>query len=174
MTNSEAIEQLKFDISMILFNPTTGEAYTEEQVMCINSMNYKTLLADRVAISALEENEKLKAQIGVQDRYIQKTAKDKCMLIKENLDMKAELEKSVKLPCELKLGQKFFYTKFGKPIKFEIVDFGWWLSHGLGAYGFGHFPENMSKLFIPFSEFGALVFGTIEEAEQALAERQEQ
>lgn len=53
MTEKEAIERLVFDIDMILFDPNTGETLTKEQVKIRNEDNYNTLLADEVAISAL-------------------------------------------------------------------------------------------------------------------------
>ena len=86
----------------------------------------------------------------------------------ENL---SEHGKLIELPCEMKLGQKWFYIGFDEPIEFEIVDFGWWNTDGLGAYGLGNFP-NMTKLFFPFTYFGKYVFKTYDKAEQALAERQ--
>ncbi len=72
----------------------------------------------------------------------------------------------IETPCEMRLGQKWFYIGFGIPIEFEIVDFGWWKTDGLGAYGYGDFP-NMSKMFFPFSYFGKYVFLTKSEAERS-------
>lgn len=54
MDTREAIKQLEFDISMILFDPSTGETLTEEEVKCRNEMNYKTLLALEIAIANLK------------------------------------------------------------------------------------------------------------------------
>ena len=97
---------------------------------------------------------------------------NKCDMYRKELQRYKYLEEKgllVKIPCEMKLGQKWFYIGFDKPIEFEIVDFGWWNTDGLCAYGFGEFP-NMSKMFFPFSYFGKYVFKTLSEAEQALKE----
>lgn len=55
MTEQEAIEQLDFDKKMILFDPTRGEELELEQVKLRNEDNYKTYLADDMAIKALEK-----------------------------------------------------------------------------------------------------------------------
>lgn len=55
MNNQEAIEQLKFDMDMITFDPHTGEEITLEQVKDRNEKNYETYLADEIAIKALEK-----------------------------------------------------------------------------------------------------------------------
>lgn len=55
MTENEAIIQLNFDMEMIRFNPSTGESLTLEQIKAHNEDNYKTYLADELAITALLE-----------------------------------------------------------------------------------------------------------------------
>lgn len=54
MTAKEAIEQMRFDIDMIIFDPSTGEVLTEEDVRLRNEDNYRMLQASKVAIDALE------------------------------------------------------------------------------------------------------------------------
>ena len=54
MTEERAIKQLEFDRTMILLDPTTGEELTPEQVKLRNMDNYKTYVADGVAIKALK------------------------------------------------------------------------------------------------------------------------
>lgn len=61
MTEKEAIVQLNFDMEMIRFNPETGETLTLEQIEAQNEANYKTYLADEMAITALIENQQYKA-----------------------------------------------------------------------------------------------------------------
>lgn len=53
MTAEEAIIQLNFDMEMIRFEPSTGENLTLEEIKAQNEENYKTYLADELAISAL-------------------------------------------------------------------------------------------------------------------------
>ena len=55
MTENDAIIQLNFDMEMIRFNPETGENLTLEQIKAHNEDNYKTYLADEIAITALKE-----------------------------------------------------------------------------------------------------------------------
>lgn len=55
MTEKEAIKQLEFDREMILFDPLTGETIEPEMLKLINEDNYKTYIADEMAIKALEE-----------------------------------------------------------------------------------------------------------------------
>lgn len=55
MTENEAIRQLEFDQEMILFDPTTGETITPELLKIGNQDNYRTYLADGMAIEALKE-----------------------------------------------------------------------------------------------------------------------
>lgn len=52
MTEQEAIEQLKCDMELIIFNPDNGEVISVE---CLNDLNRATYEADKVAISALEK-----------------------------------------------------------------------------------------------------------------------
>lgn len=63
MTEQEAIKQLQFDMDMITFNPNTGEDISLEVLKLRNKENYKTYLADEVAIKALEEIQKYR-EIG--------------------------------------------------------------------------------------------------------------
>ena len=55
MTLEEAIKRLEFDRAMILFNATTGKEITPEILKLINEDNYRTYVADGVAIEALKE-----------------------------------------------------------------------------------------------------------------------
>lgn len=55
MTEKEAIQQLEFDWEMILFDPLTGETIEPEMLKLFNEDNYKTYIADELAIKALEE-----------------------------------------------------------------------------------------------------------------------
>lgn len=68
MTENEAIVQLNFDMEMIRFNPDTGETLTLEQIKAHNEDNYKTYLADEVAITALLEIQQYRA-IGTIDEF---------------------------------------------------------------------------------------------------------
>ena len=61
MTENEAIIQLNFDMEMIIFNPYTGENLTLEQIKAHNEDNYKTYLADELAITALTEIQQYRA-----------------------------------------------------------------------------------------------------------------
>ena len=61
MTENEAIIQLNFDMEMIRFNPSTGESLTLEQIKAYNEDNYKTYLADELAITALLEIQQYRA-----------------------------------------------------------------------------------------------------------------
>ena len=72
MTENEAIVQLNFDMEMIRFNPETGETLTLEQIKAQNEANYKTYLADEMAITALIEIQQYRA-IGTveQIRFMQ-------------------------------------------------------------------------------------------------------
>lgn len=55
MTPEEAINQLKFDQAMILFDPATGEVITPEILKALNKENYLTYMANEIAIEALKE-----------------------------------------------------------------------------------------------------------------------
>ena len=61
MVENEAIVQLNFDMEMIRFNPETGETLTLEQIKAQNEANYKTYLADEMAITALIEIQQYRA-----------------------------------------------------------------------------------------------------------------
>lgn len=68
MTEKEAIEQLKFEREMILFDPSTGESYEPVELKIINKDNYKTYIADGIAIKALEEVQQYR-EIGTVDDF---------------------------------------------------------------------------------------------------------
>lgn len=55
MTLEEAIKQLEFDMDMITFDPTTGEILTLEQVKNRNESNYRSYLANQLAIEAIKK-----------------------------------------------------------------------------------------------------------------------
>ena len=55
MSNEEAIEILKQDIDLIIFDETTGEALTLAQVKARNELNYQSYKAFEKAIEALEK-----------------------------------------------------------------------------------------------------------------------
>lgn len=57
MTDREAIEVLRMDCDLITFDPMTGEIIDLETVKLRNDLNYKCYLANKVAISALQERE---------------------------------------------------------------------------------------------------------------------
>lgn len=59
MTLHEVIQQLRFDMDMITFDPLTGETRSVEQIKLYNEDNFKTYLADAVAIQVLQNYEKL-------------------------------------------------------------------------------------------------------------------
>lgn len=79
----------------------------------------------------------------------------------ENLD---EQGLSIKIPC--KIGDKVYYTGFGKVIEVEVIDFDYWISDGFGFVGHADFP-NLSKTFFAFSQFGENLFTTKEAAEKS-------
>ena len=55
MTYQEAIDALKLDCAMITFSPMTGEILDLETVKARNELNYKCYLANKIAISCLQE-----------------------------------------------------------------------------------------------------------------------
>lgn len=63
MTEQMAIQQLNFDMEMIRFDPYTGETLTLEQIKARNEDNYKTYIADEMAITALLEIQQIKETI---------------------------------------------------------------------------------------------------------------
>lgn len=84
MTENEAVVQLNFDMEMIRFNPETGETLTLEQIKAQNEDNYKTYLADEMAITALIEIQQYRA-IGTVEEFKALKEKDtpKKPIIKE-------------------------------------------------------------------------------------------
>ena len=69
MKENEAIVQLNFDMEMIRFNPDTGETLTLEEIKARNEDNYKTYLADELAITALTEIQQYRAIGTVEEIY---------------------------------------------------------------------------------------------------------
>ena len=57
MTDREAIEVLKMDCDLITFDPMAGETIDLETVKSRNNLNYICYLANKIAISALQERE---------------------------------------------------------------------------------------------------------------------
>lgn len=55
MTDREAIDVLKMDMNLITFDPMTGETIDLETVKLRNDLNYKCYLANKIAISAIQE-----------------------------------------------------------------------------------------------------------------------
>lgn len=64
MKPEDAIKQLQFDMAMALFDPSTGEKRTPEMLKTHSEENYKTYMAEAVAISALEKQIPAKPQAG--------------------------------------------------------------------------------------------------------------
>lgn len=78
MTEKEAIQQLEFDREMILFDASTGETIEPEILKLLNEDNYKTYVADELAIKALKEiqkyremEDKLRSKYGECDRLLE-------------------------------------------------------------------------------------------------------
>lgn len=76
MTLEEAIKRLEFDRAMILFNATTGKEITPEILKLINEDNYRTYVADGVAIEALKEIQQYRA-IGTVEEFREAVEKQK-------------------------------------------------------------------------------------------------
>lgn len=76
MTENEAIKQLEFDQSMILFDPTTGEEIILEVLKVINKDNYLTYVADGMAIEALKEVQQYR-EIGTVEEFREAVEKQK-------------------------------------------------------------------------------------------------
>lgn len=55
MTIKEAINRLKYDMEMLLFNPLTGDRCTKEQLKISNKNDYAMYLVCELAIEALRE-----------------------------------------------------------------------------------------------------------------------
>ena len=81
MTPEEAIKQLEFDRAMILFDATTGEEITPEILKLINEDNYRTYVADGVAIEALKEIQQYRAIGTVEEcrEAVEKQKTKKCV-----------------------------------------------------------------------------------------------
>ena len=84
MTLEEAIKRLEFDRAMILFNATTGKEITPEILKLINEDNYRTYVADGVAIEALKEIQQYRA-IGTVEECRKAVEKQKAKKPKEIL-----------------------------------------------------------------------------------------
>ena len=78
MTLEEAIKRLEFDRAMILFNATTGKEITPEILKLINKDNYRTYVADGVAIEALKEIQQYRAIGTVEECREAMANKKKC------------------------------------------------------------------------------------------------
>ena len=78
MTLEEAIKRLEFDRAMILFNATTGKEITPEILKLINEDNYRTYVADGVAIEALKEIQQYRAIGTVEECREAMANKKKC------------------------------------------------------------------------------------------------
>lgn len=57
MTNKQAIEILKRDIDLIMFDGNTGEELNLEQIKARNELNYQSYKAYEKAIEVLEKSE---------------------------------------------------------------------------------------------------------------------
>lgn len=131
MKLEKAIEQLEFDRAMILFDPTTGEEIMPEILKALNEDNYRTYIADGVAIEALKEVQQYRA-IGTVEECREAMKKQKHMndgwiLVSERLP-----EEKIN-----PVSQDFFEyqvtAKFGNVEDVRHYDFGnghWW--HGPG------------------------------------------
>lgn len=106
MTEQEAIKQLQFDMDMITFNPNTGEDISLEVLKLRNEENYKTYLADDVAINALEEIQKYRA-IGTVEECRIAVEKQKIMKPHKNF----EKFSGVWCSCGKYLGKGYFVDK---------------------------------------------------------------
>ena len=73
MTREEIISGLKFTVEMFLFNPSTGEKYTEPR----NDMDKTTIDACRGAIEVLEQEPKIGHWIDT-DNYYQRWKCSEC------------------------------------------------------------------------------------------------
>ena len=119
MTIEEAIQQLEFDREMILFDPTTGETITPEVLKIGNQDNYRTYLADEMAIEALKEIQQYREIVTVEacrdeverarslDAYVKQVCWERDLAVQqlseigislgENMDtVKEALKKSIK------------------------------------------------------------------------------
>lgn len=92
MTEKEAIIQLNFDMEMIRFNPDTGENLTLEQIKAYNNDNYKTYIADEVAITALTHVMDLKEDLQSEIHRLEKLATDKTISDEEKIKSLVALE----------------------------------------------------------------------------------
>lgn len=64
MTIDEVKKELKFDMAMTLFNPTTGERYEEESLEWrVNEDTYKHYMAEKKAIEYLNIYQQLKEKL---------------------------------------------------------------------------------------------------------------
>lgn len=90
MTENEAVIQLNFDMEMIRFNPSTGESLTLEQIKAHNEDNYKTYLADELAITALLEIQQYRA-IGTVEEFKAFKEKNEPKKVIKRLDVESRI-----------------------------------------------------------------------------------
>lgn len=92
MTKKEAIIQLNFDMEMIRFNPDTGENLTLEQIKARNNDNYKTYIADEMAITALTHVMDLEMDLKTEIHRLENLAIDKTISDEEKVKALVALE----------------------------------------------------------------------------------
>lgn len=120
MTENEAIIQLNFDMEMIRFNPDTGGNLTLEQIKAHNEDNYKTYLADEVAITALMEIQQYRA-IGTIEEF--KALKEKGVvpvgIVKFNKEDMQEIvdEKIKEVELDIQAIRNKAITEFAERLK---------------------------------------------------------
>lgn len=146
MTNSEVIERLKY--AHFHFRNEINEV--EIKSVC----GTDELKEFDLAISALQENTKLKAEIE---------------------QLKSELEQSVRLPC--KVGDVIYDNDFGSPTSSTIVGYSYGdifqddyedLSDDEELYFYSRSNRFNIDMSFPASEIGKTIFLSREEAEQHL------
>lgn len=157
MTNSEAKEVFK------KLDYNCARCMRELSPICDEAKN--------IAISALEENAKLKAEI---ERIKNESHRRSDMFLQEIEQLKEELEKSVKLPC--KVGDALFgyCSAFGQILEYSLdsviveeIETIYCIS--AWSRRIGEYPtECLDELEIQYSDFGKTIFLTREEAEQSL------
>lgn len=135
---------------------------------------HKEYDACKLAIKALEENDKLKAKIDIlkeknfgQSLQLAKWKDEYADLKAETEQLKAELEQSVKLPC--KVGDTVYYHKTLCDEESTIVVDEFAVKH-YEIYPLQKFITNEYGHRLNFKGFGKTVFLTRVEAEKALAE----
>lgn len=102
MTEKEAVIQLNFDMEMIRFNPDTGENLTLEQIKAHNNDNYKTYIADELAINALTHVMDLKNDLESEIHRLENLVIDKTISDEEKVKALVALECFSKVLNQLK------------------------------------------------------------------------